>query len=146
MDLPAGLDGESEECLLLLKALYGLVQGARQWWKIKFQGGYADPCLMIKRSDNGSVFASIYVDDNFCIGHRQALKQFVEDLKAQGLMVKVSKKLTNYLSCLIKVSADHKSTWIGQPHLIAKLREKFGHLVAKMQVYRTPGMPGQRIM
>jgi len=77
MDLPAGLDGESEECLLLLKALYGLVQGARQWWKkfveilkrIKFQGGYADPCLMIKRSDDGSVFASIYVDNNFCVGH-----------------------------------------------------------------------------
>jgi len=153
MDLPAGLDGESDECLLLLKALYGLVQGARQWWKkfveilkkIKFQGGYADPCLMIKRSDDGSVFASIYVDDNFCVGHRQALKQFVEDLKAQGLTVKVSERLTDYLSCSIKISADRKSAWIGQPHLIAKLREKFGHLVSKMQVYRTPGTPGQQI-
>jgi len=60
-------------------------------------------------------------------------------------MVKVSEKLTDYLSCSIKVSADCKSAWIGQPHLIAKLREKFGHLVNKMQVYCTPGMPGQQI-
>jgi len=77
MDLPAGLDGKSDECLLLLKALYGLVQGVRQWWKkfveilkkIRFQGGYTNPCLMIKRSDDGLVFASIYVNDNFCVRH-----------------------------------------------------------------------------
>jgi len=56
MNLPQGMNGESDECLLLLKALYGLVQGARQWWKkfvgilkhIEFKGGFADPCLMIK--------------------------------------------------------------------------------------------------
>jgi len=70
MDLLAGLDGDSNECLLLLKVLYGLVQGACQWWKkfveilkkIKFQGGYADLCLMIKRLDNNAVFASIYIN------------------------------------------------------------------------------------
>jgi len=60
--------------------------------------------------------------------------------------VKVSEKLTDYLSCTIKLSQDRKSAWIGQPHLIAKLREKFGHLVTKMQTYRTPGTPGQRVV
>ena len=67
------------------------------------------------------MFASIYVDDNFCVGHRKALTEFVEDLKKQGLSVKVSKKLTDYLSCLIKFLKDKKRAWIGQPHLIAKL-------------------------
>ncbi len=75
---------------------------------------------MIQRSNNGTVFASVYVDDNFCVGHTKALKIFVEDLK----------KLTDYLSCTIKLSQDRKSTWVGQPHLIAKLLKKFGHLVA----------------
>jgi len=28
MNLPDGMEGEGNECLLLLKALYGLVQGA----------------------------------------------------------------------------------------------------------------------
>jgi len=56
MNLPEGMEGEDNECLLLLKALYGLVQGARQWWKKfveilknnEFKGGFVDPCLMIK--------------------------------------------------------------------------------------------------
>jgi len=92
MNLPDGMEGESNKCLLLLKALYGLVQGAQQWWKnfvgilknIEFKGGFADPCLMIKQSNNGMVFASIYIDNNFCIGQRPALKSFVKDLKQKG--------------------------------------------------------------
>jgi len=154
MNLPEGMEGDANECLLLLKALYGLVQGARQWWKkfvqtlknIEFKGRFADPCLMIKRSNDGTIFASIYVDDNFCVGHHEALNVFVEDLKKQGLTVKVSRELTDYLSCSIKLSKDRKKVWIGQPHLIAKLRERFGYLVDKMQSYRTPGTPGHRVV
>ena len=55
MDLPQGLEGNDDECLLLLKSLYGLVQAAWQWWKhfieilkkLGFKGGYANPCLMV---------------------------------------------------------------------------------------------------
>ncbi len=83
------------------------------------------------------------MDDNFCVGHPKALAMFVEDLKKQGLTIKVSSKLTDYLSCSIKISEDRKSAWIGQPHLIEKLHAKFGHLVQNMQSYHTPGTPGQ---
>jgi len=46
MNLPEGMEGDDSECLLLFKALYGLVQGAHQWlkkfveiWKnIEFKG------------------------------------------------------------------------------------------------------------
>jgi len=128
------------------------VQGAHQWWKkfvdilkyIEFKGGFADPCLMIKQSNDGTVFASIHVEDNFCVGHPKALNTFVEDLKKQGLMVKVFKELTAYLCSLIL--KDKKKAWIGQLHLIAKLQEKSGYLVDKMQSYQTPGMPGQRVV
>ncbi len=92
---------------------------------------------MIKCSNDGTVFASVYMDDNFCAKHTKALKIFVEDLKKQGLTVKVSEKLTDYLSCTIKFSQDRKSTWVGQPHLIAKLHEKFGYLVTKIH-HRDP--------
>jgi len=61
------------------------------------------------------------MDDNFCVGHPKALKTFVEDLKKQGFTVKVSKELTDYLSCSIKFLKDKKRAWIGQLHLIAKL-------------------------
>jgi len=61
-------------------------------------------------------------------------------------MVKVSEKLTDYLSCMIKFSQDRKSTWVGQPHLIAKLREKFGHWATKIQSYHTAGTLRQRVV
>ncbi len=151
MNLPEGMEGNDSECLLLLKALYGLMQDAHQWWKkfvetlknIEFKGGFADLCLMIKQSNDRTIFALIYVDDNFCIGHQNALNTFVEDLKTQGLMVKVSDKLMDYLSCSIKFLKDKKRAWIGQPHLITKL---FGYLVDKMQIYHMPGTPGQRVL
>ncbi len=93
INLPEGMEGDDSECLLLLKALYGLMQGAHQWWKkfvkilknIEFKGSFADLCLLIKQSNNRTIFVLIYVDDNFCIGHQSALNTFVKDLKKQGL-------------------------------------------------------------
>ena len=70
----------------------------------------------------------------------------MEDLKKEGLSTKVSNKLDDYLSCTIKLSDDKTKAWIGQPHLIDKLKSKFGELVKGMQAYKTPGTPGQQIM
>jgi len=49
------------------------------------------------------VIVSVYVDNNFSIGHKKALHEFVKDLKREGLLVKVTEDLTDYLSCSIKI-------------------------------------------
>jgi len=155
MDLPEGLTGFDDECLLLLKALYSLVQGAWQCVhkkfiailkEIGFQGGNADPCLLVKRGPNGIMMVSVYVDDNFCMGHELAPEELVKDLKKHRLLVKVTEDMTDYLSCNIAFSQDRKSAWIGQPHLIQKLKEKFGAMVEDLQTYVTPGTPGLHIV
>ena len=60
MKIPEGYDEEiskdvdKEDCLILQKAIYGLVQAAKQFWKKivdKMQGGSfklseADPCML----------------------------------------------------------------------------------------------------
>jgi Reverse transcriptase (RNA-dependent DNA polymerase) len=56
MECPKGLEHEEEECLILLKALYGLVQAARQFFlklcdirkNIGFRQNPVDPCMMMK--------------------------------------------------------------------------------------------------
>ena len=57
--------------LLLLKAIYGLIQAARQWWK-KFKEAMAhcgyyptaiDPCLFIKKDKNDIMLVQVYVND-----------------------------------------------------------------------------------
>jgi len=52
---------------------------------------------MIKQLSNGTVFAFIYINDNFCVGHKPTLKSFIEDLMQQGLTMKVLDKLTDGL-------------------------------------------------
>jgi len=80
---------------------------------IRFHGGNADPCLLIKRGPNGIMMVSVYMDDNFCMGHKLALEELVKDLKKNGLLVKVTEDMTDYLSCNIAFLQDGKSTWIG---------------------------------
>jgi len=154
MQMPEGMMGFSDKVLLLLKSLYGLVQAAQQWnkkfiailRKIRFKGGDPDPCLLIKRSEKGLIIITVYVDDNFCVGHQEALKEFILDLEKHGLSVKVTTELKDYLSCNLAFSEDGGTAWIGQPHLIQKLEEKFGYLVKDLQTYVTPGTPGIHIV
>jgi len=112
MDLLDGMMGFKDECLLLLKAIYRLVQVVRQWHKklidvfkkISFKGGIADPCLMMQQNKLGVNLMSIYMDDNFCVGKQTALKKLVQDLEAHSLSVKESWDLKDYLSGTIAIS------------------------------------------
>ena len=36
--------------------------------------------------------------------------------------------------------------WLGQPHLLRKLKDKFGYMTNGLQVYKTPGTPNQGIV
>ena len=114
--------------------------------KLGCKGGFADPCIMIQCNKNGLIIVSIYVDGNFCVGHKKALMEFVIELREHGLIIKVAEGLTDYLSCKIVVSENGRKAWIGQPHLIKKLEKKFGGLVENLQSYRTPGTPGNHII
>ena len=71
--------------LLMLKAIYGLVQAARKYWKkftktlkgkLGFKGGDADPCLWWKRGAHGILLIAIYVDDCLCVGKTAAIEEF----------------------------------------------------------------------
>jgi hypothetical protein len=154
MDCPEGLDHDGSECLLLLKTIYGLVQSARQFFKklvaclkrIGFKGGYADPCLMTKKSDLGICYIAIYVDDCYCVGHEAAINDTIKKIVASGFEVKVEESLADYLSCNILFNKDKTRAWLGQPHLIKSLEKKFGDAVTSLQKYRTPGTPGQGIV
>ena len=46
--------------------------------------------------------------------------------------------LQDYLSCKIKFSDKKKHAWLGQPHLINNLENKFGGLVNHIQSHKTP--------
>ena len=154
MECPDGMRSSRNECLRLNKSIYGLVQAARSWNKkiveiLKkkgFKGGMADPCLWTRTTEKGTVFLGIYVDDNLIVGNESAIKEAIESLKEEGLILKVDDSLNDYLSCEILFSENKDMAWIGQPHLIKKMEEKFGHLYGDLQTYMMPGTPGFRVI
>jgi hypothetical protein len=154
MDCPQGLEHEPDECLLLNKTIYGLAQSARQFYKklteclrsLGFTGGNVDPCLMQKKIGNMIAIVAIYVDDCLFVGNEELIQETVEGIKNWGLQVKIEDDLSDYLSCKILFSKDRSKAWLGQPHLIKSLEDKFGDMVRNLQTYRTPGTPNQGII
>ena len=153
MNCPEGMPHFDDECLLLLQTIYGLVQSARQYYKkfIKklrkrgFTGGIIDPCLMMRKDQNGIVFIAIWVDDSLMMGHTKAIEAAIKDIEEEGFKLSVEGTLQDYLSCEITFAKNKRKAWIHQPHLIKKLEEKFGNLVNHLPTYNTPGTPGANI-
>ena len=75
------------------------------------------------------------------VGDIATIDDAIEALKSKGLALKIVEGLQYYLSCNIKFSNDKKHAWLGQPHLIKNLENKFGGLVNHIQSHKTPGTP-----
>ena len=87
-----------------------------------------------------------YVDDNYVLGNKDAMKEIEEGVKQQGMSVTVENSLDDYLSCNIIFSQDKKRAWIGQPHLIKKMEKKFGKLVEQLTDTKTAGTPNTQVI
>jgi hypothetical protein len=144
-----------KHCLKLKKALYGLVQAARQWWKkfksvmanIDFYPSRADPCLFIKRGkdEKTTAFVIIYVDDGGIIGSRSTINEILFAL-SKSFTVKSLGKMEHFVGCHILENKSKDTIWIHQPKLIKNLKSQFEHLVNNMKVYTTPAGPRTMIV
>jgi hypothetical protein len=106
MNIPEGISYDSKNCLMLTKTIYGLVQSAREFYKmlmstlkfIGFKGNKSDPCLLSKWIQDGVIMIGIYVDDCLVIGKRNRIDELIVEFKTSGFNLKVENNLTDYLS------------------------------------------------
>ena len=126
MKIPEGYDEvinprfEKEDCLIIQKAIYGLVQAARQLWKKivdKMQeGGFklseADPCMLCKEDEKGVCIIIIYIDDMLIICKEEAIDDAIKELQCH-FQVKDPTSLEDYLIVQIVQSDDGKKAWMG---------------------------------
>ena len=105
-----------------------------------------DPCLFTKDTEMGMIIVGLYVDDNLWVGPKQAILREIEELRKEDLEISVADNLRDYLGCKITLSDDKRRGCITQPSMIDKLKEKFGEIVGKLPVYRTPGTPGFKVI
>ena len=142
-------DLDKENCLILQKAIYGLVQAARQFWKKvvdKMQeGGFqlsaADPCMSYREDERGISIIIIYIDDMLIIGKEEAIDAAIKVLQGQ-FQFKDPASLEDYLGVQNVQCDDGKKAWLGQPTIIKSLEKQFGDRVVKKKMTITPGTPG----
>ena len=139
MSLPEGLSfikdfedlNDEEDCVLLVKSLYGLVQAARQFYKklvevlvneLSFEKCLAEPCLLMKKSDLGIVIFCLYVDDILCIGNREAVNDAKFEIK-KFFKITDEGDMKEYVGC--SVQHFERKLIMHQPELIKKIRKFF---------------------
>ena len=102
MEIPKGLKAEENECLLLKKTIYGLVQSARKFNRklvsalkeCSFKGNSVDPCLWTK-SNHGIVLLGVYVDDCLVIGSNEGIDEVINGLKIHKFRLKFEEFLSD---------------------------------------------------
>ena len=154
MICPEGLEICDDECVLLKKSIYGLVQAARQWYKkfvqmlkrIGFESCLADPCLLCKKESNGEMtILVVYVDDCICIGSKEAIKKTINQI-AKHFTIKRMGMARDYVGCRIKQLEGNEGILVTQPELLKSLEKKFGATVATLRYYNTPAGPSEMVM
>jgi hypothetical protein len=143
---------EKDHCCELGKAIYGLVQAARQWWKkfkqviqkLGYKASLADPCLFVK-DDPKKSFIIIYVDDGGIFGTKENIKEVLTEL-GKTFKVKDLGKLENFIGCKIIENTQKDTIWIHQPKLIKHLKQTFGKMVESVREYKTPAAPKTTIL
>ena len=65
-----------------------------------------------------------YVDDNAIAGDEAAIEDTLKGLNDNGLTF-TKESLTDYLSCEVVFNDDETKAWIGQPHMVKKLKKEF---------------------
>jgi Reverse transcriptase (RNA-dependent DNA polymerase) len=149
LDFPEGYEKFLEEhhgkyfsskthCVLLLWALYGLVQAARQWYKkitsifgkLDFHPSPADPCLYIKKAKGNEPPACIilYVDDGVIFGTPKIIEQVMKTISSV-LKVKDLGEVKNFVGCRLVHSTDGKTIHIFQPKLTKNLEDSFSQYI-----------------
>ena len=145
MTLPEGLSeylGEDmDQYCCHLKGIYGLVQGARIFWKkfssiltdeLGFKRSRSDNCLFTRKDKNAEVMFCMYVDDAFCIGDQSAIDSTYREL-SQHFSIKDEGEMGEYVGCTIEEEGNN--IYLSQPGLIEKLKTKYEAKVRDLQKY-----------
>ena len=119
MKMPEGYkeciqDDDDGKALTLDKAIYGLVQTARQFWKkltnklkeARFEPSIVDPCLFQCNGDRGLSILIMYIDDLLIVGKPETNENTINDLK-QYFDIKKPTTLGDYLGVQVIKGKDN---------------------------------------
>jgi hypothetical protein len=140
------LPEDSNDCCLLERSMYGLVQGARVWWKeftttlrkrLNFLPCLKDHCLFKRDDENGIVFFCVYVDDCCVIGDKKAVKIAIKEVAAI-YTIKLVGPINEYVGCTVETTEREDSILLSQPDLLNKIQRTFNTALKSVRTTNTP--------
>ena len=133
IELPQGLEGDSEHVLKLNKALYGLKQAGNAWGKtiqkllieLGFKSCGGDTCIFVKKMGHEFVYVCLYVDDMVVAARTPALVRDVKQAIASRFQIKDLGAVKHLLGMEIAYDQAGKSMTITQEQYIKSIAERF---------------------
>jgi Reverse transcriptase (RNA-dependent DNA polymerase) len=132
-----------------MKAIYGLVHAASQWWKkvkevmatCDFCPSKSDPCHFIKKTADGEpiFFVCIYVDEGRITETQDAIKEVISAL-CKVFKVKTMAKMEKFVGCHII----DRQRWCldSSTKVIEELKENFNNILGDTKrIYTSPSAP-----
>lgn len=135
--------GKNKVCKLK-KALYGLKQSGRQWYKkldsklkeIGLNPITADPCVYLKRSGDGIIIVSLYVDDLIVATNDAKMFASLKSELASNFEMKDLGKLSYCLGIEFNQNKEKRTISMSQPKYIRDVLKQF-----KMEDCKTTSTP-----
>lgn len=125
--------------LLLKKAIYGLKQASRAWYKkvddcligMAYKRSEVEPCLYIKDNDNCKTIVTIYVDDFFVFSNNASETENLKHILASKFKLKDLGEVKQCLGISVKVNRVNGIITLSQENYIDQLLKKFNMLECK---------------
>ena len=151
MEAPPGMGVDKNHVLLLRKAVYGLVQSPRLFYRqfakylesIGFKRCVLDGCLFTKRTDNKLQVLALHVDDGLIASSDPALLEQVSTELRSNWGVEEFNDLGYYLGFEFRQSEDLSELTMSSQSYVETLVERFGAADAKD--VHTPMITGLRL-
>ncbi|KAG6617006.1 Retrovirus-related Pol polyprotein from transposon TNT 1-94 [Phytophthora cinnamomi] len=154
MDQPDGFEDQSnptKKCLLM-QALYGTKQAARQWnSKLNkhlesqgFRRSAADPCVYVRRSGSKFSIIVVYVDDLMIFSKTKADITGIKEALKREFSIKELGELKYCLGIEIHRDRESKVIIMNQRAYIQRLAEKFG--VENCKAVHTPADSNSKLV
>mmetsp|Transcript_7125 Transcript_7125/g.10857 ORF Transcript_7125/g.10857 Transcript_7125/m.10857 type:complete len:422 (-) Transcript_7125:88-1353(-) len=134
---PPGYIIREDECLLILRALYGMCNSSREWYllvssefkKLGFKSSRMDQCLFYRRIDQSIQIIGLHVDDGLVAGPVDLNNRLINMLKIKYKLK--SESIRWYLGMFVQWNEDKSAISLTMEAYIVKLATKFRVLDSK---------------
>lgn len=137
MEIPEYFDSkfrnDHRNVLKLNRAIYGLKQSARVWYKevetvllvLNYKKCDSEPCLFIKHADSSITIIAVYVDDFFIFSNSNDEIIFVKEHLSKNFKIKDLGQVKQCLGMRVRINENKSEILLDQEQYISQVLERF---------------------